>query len=147
MKVVPAAEDLKIIAVGYKSLSDLIDLFWLLRLSSPLTEYDIALDVEAGFVRDVAANTNKAGLFGMLKIVAVPLCNLAIYSLLNPGNFIDETIAILLHHVKGHAIFGVDNPDEKETVTLNLVKGYVEDLFIIQGVISNGDSSCRISRR
>lgn len=147
MKVVPAAEDLKIIAVGNKSLSNLIYLFWLLRLTSPLTEYDIALDVEAGFVRDIAANTNKAGLFGMLKIVAVPLGNLAIYSLLNPGNFIDETIAILLHHVKGHAIFGVDDPDEKETVTLNLVKGDVEDLFIIQGVISNGDSSCRISRR
>ncbi len=147
MEVIPAPEDLKIIAVGYKSLSDLIDLFWLLRLTSSLTENDIALDVEAGFVRDVATNTNKASLFSMLKIVAMPLCNLAIYSLLYPGNFIDETIAILLHHVKGHTIFGVDDPDEKEPVALNLVKGYVEDLFIIQGVIGNGNSSSRVSRR
>jgi hypothetical protein len=67
----------------------------------------------------------------MLKIVAMPLSNLAIYSLLNPGNFIDKTIAILLHHVKGHAIFCVDNPDEKEPIALNLVKRNIEDLFII----------------
>jgi len=58
MKVVPAAEDLKIIAVGNKSLSNLIDLLWLLRLTSPLTENDIALDVEAGFVRHIATDTN-----------------------------------------------------------------------------------------
>jgi hypothetical protein len=131
VKVIPAPKYLQIVAVGYKSLSNLIDLLRLLRLSSPLTEYDIALDVEAGFVRDIAADSNEAGLFGMLKIVAVPLCNLAIHSLLNPGNFIDKTIIILLHHVQGHAIFCIDHPDKKEPVTLNLVKGDVEDLFII----------------
>jgi hypothetical protein len=58
VKVIPAPKYLKIIAVGYKSLSDLIDLLWLLRLTSPLTENDIALDVEAGFVRHIATDTN-----------------------------------------------------------------------------------------
>ena len=131
MEVIPAPKYLKIVTIGHKSFSNLIDLFWFLRLTSPLTENDITLDVEPGFIRDVATNTNKTSLFGMLKIVAMPLCNLAIHSLLDPGNFVNKTIAILFHHVKGHAIFCVYNPDEKKSVTLNLVKGNVEDLFII----------------
>ena len=131
MEVISTPKYLKVVAVGDKSLCNLVDLLRLLRLSSPLTENDIAFNVETGFIRNISTNTNKAGLFGMLKIVAMPFRNLAIDSLLYPGNFIDKTIIILLHHVKGHAIFGVDNPDEKEPITLYLIKRNVKDFLVI----------------
>jgi hypothetical protein len=82
----------------------------------------------------------------MLEVVAMTLGNFAVDGLLDPGDLVDELVAILLHHVEGKTIFGVDNPNEQEAVALDLIEGDVQDVLVIQSVIRNGHSSCRIGR-
>lgn len=99
VKIVPAAEYLEIVAVGYQGLSYLVDLLRLLTLAAPLTEDYITLYVEAGLVRDIAPHTHKTSLLRMLEIVAMTLCNLSIHSLLYPRYLIHKPIKSMLNHI------------------------------------------------
>ena len=145
MKVVAPAENLKVVSVGHESLGNLVYLLRLLRLPSPLAEDHITLNVESCLAVHVALHAHQAGLLGMLQIVAMALGNLAIDSLLHPGNLIDQFVSVLLHHINGHAVLRVDNPDEKETVGLDLVEGDIQNLLVIQSVVGDSDTSGRVS--
>lgn len=81
----------------------------------------------------------------MLQIVAMALGNLAIHSLLHPGYLIDQLVSEVLHHLNGKAVLRVDNPDEQEAVGLDLVKGDIRDLLVIQSIIGDGDTSGWVS--
>jgi hypothetical protein len=80
----------------------------------------------------------------MLQVVAVALGNLAIDCLLDPGDLIDKLVAEMLHHFDGHAILGINDPNKEETVCLDLVKGDIHDLLVVQGVIGNSYTSCGV---
>lgn len=75
----------------------------------------------------------------------MPLGNLAIDSLLHPGNLIDQFVSELLHHINGKAVFRVDNPDEQEAVGLDLVERDILNLLVIQSVVGDGNASSRVS--
>ena len=75
----------------------------------------------------------------------MPLGNLAIDSLLYPGNLIDQFVSELLHHINGKAVFRVDNPDEQEAVGLDLVERDILNLLVIQSVVGDGNASSRVS--
>ena len=158
VKVVPAAEYLEIVAVGYQRFSYLVDFLRLLTLAAPLTEDYITLYVEAGLVRDIAPHTHKTSLLRMLEIVAVTLCNLSIHSLLDPHYLIHKSIksmlnhlyflpvAILLHHAEGEAVLGIDDPNQEETVALDSVEGNIQDFLVVQSIICDGYTSSWVCR-
>jgi hypothetical protein len=50
VKVVPSPKYLEVVPVGHQRFCNLVDLLRLLRLTSPLAEDDITLDVETSFV-------------------------------------------------------------------------------------------------
>ena len=145
MKVVTPAENLKVVSVWHESLGNLVYLLRLLRLPSPLAKDHIALNVESCLAVHVALHAHQAGLLGMLQIVAMTLGNLAIDSLLHPGNLIDQLVSECLHHLNGKAVLRVDNPNEQEAVGLDLVKGDILDLLVIQSVVGDGNTSSRVS--
>lgn len=55
-------------------------------------------------------------------------------------------VAELLHHFEGKAVLSIDDPDKQEPVALDLIERYIQDLPIIQSVISNGDTSGGVGR-
>ena len=69
------------------------------------------------------------------------LGNLAVYSLLHPGNFIHQRVAILVHEIDCKTILCIYHPDEKKAVFLDLVERNVQDLFVTQGVVCDGNTS------
>jgi hypothetical protein len=81
----------------------------------------------------------------MLQVVTVALGDLSVNCLFDPGNFIHQPITILFHHVQGHSIFGVNDPDEEKAVTLNLIEGDVQNLLVVKSVIGDGHTSSWIS--
>ena len=91
MKIVTASEDLQIVALGDERLNDVVHLLWLLRLTSTHAEDDIAVDAAFDSVAEIALVADEAGLFGMLKIVAVALIDLTIDGLLDPYDFVDKS--------------------------------------------------------
>ena len=90
MQVVPSPEYLQVVAVWNKILCNLVDLFWLLRLASSLTEDDVAVNFVADKILEVTLVADEAGLFRMLQIVPVTFCNLAVDSLLDPNDFVNH---------------------------------------------------------
>lgn len=92
MQVVPSPEYLEVVPVGDQRLGNLIDLLWLLRLSTSLAEDDIALYVEAGLGIHIAPDTHETGLLSMLQIIAMALSYLPIHCLLHPSDLINEPI-------------------------------------------------------
>ena len=56
-----------------------------------------------------------------------------------------DIVTILFHHVQRHSIFGIDDPDEEEAVTLNLIEGDVQNLLVVKSVIGDGHTSSWIS--
>ena len=81
----------------------------------------------------------------MLQVVAVSLGNLSIDCLLDPGDLIDKLVAEMLHHVDCKAILGIDDPNEEEAVGLDLVKGDIPDLLVIERVVGYGHTSSWVS--
>ena len=144
MKVVPPAEYLKVVAVGYESLGDLINLLWFLRLAPPLAEDHIALYVESGFSIYIPLHSNKASLLSMLKVVTVTLGDLAVDGLFDPGDLIDEFVAVFLHHLQCKAVLRIDHPNEQEPISLDLVERDVQDVLVVQGVVGDGNTSGRV---
>ena len=94
----------------------------------------------------------------MLKIVTVAFVDLAIYSLLDPNDFIDKPlkkcyecenllVSMLLEELGCKPIFVVDDPNKQKPITLkSIVRNVVKDLLIFQGVVSNCYSSCWVCR-
>ena len=73
--------------------------------------------------------------------------NLTVDRLLAPDDLVNEFVTKVLHHFDSVSVLGVDDPDEQEAVRLQLVKRYLLNLHIVQGVVSDGDASRRIGRR
>lgn len=48
----------------------------------------------------------------MLQIEAVAFGDFAVYGLFYPGDFVDEFVTILIHHINRKPILGIDDPDE-----------------------------------
>ena len=130
MQVVPSAKDLKVVAVRYQSLCNIVNFFRLLALSSPLAKNDIGFNVSTNALR-VAFETDKASFFGVLQVVAVALGDFTVNCLLDPHDFIDQFVSMLLHNFKRKPVFGVNDPDEQKSVRLQLVKRYIENLVVI----------------
>ena len=91
MKIVSASKNLQIVALWDERLNDVVHLLRLLRLTSAHAEDDIAVDAAFDSVAEIALVADEAGLFGMLKIVAVALIDLTIDGLLDPYDFVDKS--------------------------------------------------------
>ena len=65
VQIISSAEDLQEIPVWSQRLSDVVDLFWLLRLATALGENDVTR--HNGLIyRDISFDSDQARLFGML---------------------------------------------------------------------------------
>ena len=126
MQVVSSPENFKEIPARPETFSDLINFLRLLRLTSSLTKDDRTHDIIIQILC-FTLHTNEASLFGVLQVVTMTLGDEPIDSLLNPDNLINDLISLLLHHLDGKPVFGVDYPYEKETVGLQLFKRNVID--------------------
>ena len=122
MQVVAPPKDLEIVAVWTKPLDHLVDLLGLLALSAALAENDVEASIEIGLVPNVTLDTDEARFLCVLEVKAVAFCDLAVYGLLNPGELVNQGVAISVHHLDGEAVLGVDDPDEEEAVFLQLVE-------------------------
>jgi hypothetical protein len=67
--------------------------------------------------------------------------------LLYPSYLVNELVAEVLHHFEGKSVLRIDHPNEKETIGLKLLKRNVQNLFVIECVISNSHSTSRVGRR
>lgn len=72
--------------------------------------------------------------------------DLAVDSLLDPGYLIDHLVAELVEDVQSKPILGVDDPDEEESICLDLVKGYLKNLVIRQSIVGNSHTTSGIRR-
>jgi len=115
VKVVPATEDLHVVAVRNKSFGDVVDLLRLLRLASSLGEDDILLDVESAVLSDVAFNTDEACFLGVLEVEAVTFGDFAVNGLLDPGDLVNQGVTKLLEEIDSETILGIDDPDKQVT--------------------------------
>jgi len=71
-------------------------------------------------------------------------CDLAVDCLFDPGHFVHELIAMLVEHVQGKAVLGIDDPDEQEALGLDLFERQVQDVFVSEGAVSDGNTSSRV---
>ena len=122
MKVISPSEDLHVVPIWDKSLSDIVNLLWLLTLPPPLGEYDISLDIEVCFVSDVALDSDETRLLRMLQVKAMAFGDLAVDCLLHPSHLVNKTVAPLVEHVQSKSVLVVDHPDKQETILLDLVQ-------------------------
>ena len=147
MKVVSATEDFEIIAFGNHGLCDVVDLFWLLGLASTLTEYHIGLDVKPCSLVHIPLDSNKTSLLRMLQIVPMPLGNLPIDCLLDPHNFINKSVPIVVHHVECKPVLGVDHPYEQKAICLKFVERDFQDGLVCKSFVCDRHSSGGIGGR
>lgn len=122
VQVVPPSEYLKIEAIWNHSLSDIVNFFRFLRLASSLTENHVCFYIESGTFAHISLDSDKAGLLGVLQVVTMAFGDLTVDCLLDPGYFIYKFVSEFLHHFKGESILGIDDPDEQETIGLELVE-------------------------
>ena len=66
VQVIPPSEDLQVVTIRHKVFYNFIYLFRLLRLSSPLTEDNVAVDSVANKILEVTLVADEAGFFCML---------------------------------------------------------------------------------
>ena len=123
VQVVSPSEYLEVAPIWYHGFGDIVDLFGLLTLASSLTEYDICFNVADCLLADVSFDSDKACLLGMLQVVSVALGYLPVDCLLDPCDLVDQFVSVMLHHLQGEPVLGVDYPDEQEAVGLKLVEG------------------------
>lgn len=115
MQIIPSPENLQIEAIRHDAFGQLINFRRLLRLAAPLTEDDVGHDVEAGGgvgarLKYGSFGADEAGFFGVLEVVPMTLCNLAIDCLFDPSDLVDQAVAVVLHHGNGEAVLGIDDP-------------------------------------
>ena len=58
MQIVASAEDLQVVALWHESLTDVVDLLWLLRLASAHTENDVTVNVALDAITEVTLVAN-----------------------------------------------------------------------------------------
>ena len=90
MKIVSAAKDLQVVAMGHQGLAYVVHLFRLLRLASAHAEDDVAVDAADEAVPEVSLVADEARLLRMLQVVAVSFVDLAVNGLLDPDDLIDK---------------------------------------------------------
>ena len=90
MQIVSPTKDLQIVALWYESLTNVVDLLWLLRLASAHTENDVTVNVALDAVSEVALVANEACFLCMLQVVTMALVDLAVDRLLDPHYLVDE---------------------------------------------------------
>lgn len=145
MKVVTSAKDLQVVPIGNQALSNLVDFFWLLRLTSAHAEDDIRLDLVLDLYVDGASfETNEARFFGVLEVVAVTFGNLAVDCLLDPGDLVDHLVAPLFHHLDCESVLSVDDPNKYEACVLQKIHRKIKNLLVTKGIVSDGNSSSRV---
>ena len=83
-------------------------------MTPSLAEDDIGTYIEIGLVSYVALHADQTGLLGVLQVEPVALCDLPVDSLLDPGDLVNERVAIVVHHFDGKAVLRIDHPDEQE---------------------------------
>lgn len=74
----------------------------------------------------------------MLQIVAVPLGNLVVDGLLDPGDGIHQLVAPLLDELDGEGVLGIDGPDDDHPILLQLADRYLLNILIAERVILDG---------
>lgn len=52
----------------------------------------------------------------------------------------------MLHHRECKSVLGIDNPNENEAISLDLGKGHVQDIFIIERLVGDSDATSRVGR-
>ena len=52
----------------------------------------------------------------------------------------------MLHHCECKSVLGIDNPNENEAISLDLGKGHVQDIFIIERLVGDSDPTGRVGR-
>ena len=67
----------------------------------------------------------------MLQVKTMALGDLAVDRLLDPGDLINQLVALVLHHLNGKAVLRIDYPHEEEAVSLQLVEGDAVDLGVV----------------
>ena len=90
MKVVAAAKNLQVVALGHERLTDVVDFFRFLWLASPHAEDHVTVNVAFDLVTQVTFVAYKTRFFGVLKIISVALVNFSVDSLLDPHDLIDK---------------------------------------------------------
>ena len=146
MQVVSSPEYLHVETVRHERLSQVVDLFRLLRLASSLRKDNICHKVEAAVFGRVAFDSNQARFLGVLKVEAVALGDLAVDCLLDPGDLIDKTVAELLEQAECKSVLGIDDPDEEVAVSLEPIERNLENFLIFESRVSDGHSSSWICR-
>lgn len=118
MQVIPSGKYLTEEAIRDKMLSDLVDLLWFLRLTSPVSEEHIRVNIEVhaalapcrfpllgSFFKSpdhslvAALESDQTQLLGMLQVITMALRNLAVHCLLYPADLINQPVPIVLHHL------------------------------------------------
>lgn len=130
-------------AIWHQSFCDLIDFFRLLTLASPLAEDHVAPHIVSASIAYITLASNQTSLLSVLQIVAMPIGSFASVSLLTPGELIHQLVAIALKHVKSHSVLGVDYPDKKVAVSLELVPRNVHYRIVFEGSVGRGNPSDR----
>ena len=110
-----------------------------------MAEDDRAHDVVILLLR-LSFGSDKASLLSVLQVVAVALGNEPIHSLLDPNDFIDNLVALRLHHLNGKPVLGVDDPDKEEAVSLELFERNLVDDRVWELLVGDSHSSSGISR-
>lgn len=73
------------------------------------------------------------------------LSDLAIDGLLNPCDFVDQGIAVVVHHIDGEAVLRIDDPDEQKPCFLQLVESeQLLDALVSHVIVGDGDTARRI---
>ena len=52
----------------------------------------------------------------------------------------------MLHHAKGEAVLGIDDPNQEEAVALDRVEGNIQDFLVVQSIICDGYTSSWVCR-
>lgn len=148
MQIITATEDLQVKPIGYQLLHQLVYLFRLLWLASPLRKNNISIYSALQLVSQVTLIPDQARLLRMLQIIPVTLGNLTVYCLLHPNQLVDHSIAILVEQLESEFVLVIDYPNKQETVCLQLVKRkVVQDVVVSEGRVVRGNTSGRVSRR
>lgn len=98
-------------------------------------------------------DTDQTRLFGMLQVEAVAFGDLAVDSLLDPDDLVDELVAPVAHHLAGHGVLRIDDPvhssvpHKEEACLLKSSDRQSRDQVVCQGRVTNRDASGRLRRR
>ena len=116
--IVSSPKYLQIISIWHQLFNVLVDLCWLLTLSSSFTKNHITSFI-FHIILKISFVSNQATLFGMLKIKSMSFGNFPVYRFLHPVHNVNYFISPLFFHcINGKLEFCIYNPHEQESFTL-----------------------------